>query len=66
VVDAACLLVSEIGHRVDEPRVADVQLGLEARSVEDVRSQVDRVFRDQLARLPELREDLLHGRVVVY
>jgi S-adenosylmethionine synthetase len=52
---------------VDEPRVADVQLGLEAGiRVEDVRSEVGRVFREHLARLPELREELLQGRVAVY
>lgn len=64
---AACVLVSQIGRPVDDPQVADVHLAMnETTRGDGVHVQVEAVVRDQLRRLPELRQELLEERLAVY
>lgn len=64
---ASCLLVSQIGRPVDEPRAADIELVLaDAVHIDDVRSLVERKVREQLGNLRELRDEILQGRVALY
>lgn len=64
---ASCLLVSQIGRPVDEPRAADIELVLtDAVRIDDVRSLVERKVREQLGNLRELRDEILQGRVALY
>jgi len=66
VLDASCVLVSRIGHPIDDPQLADVRLVLErGRRVDDVRAAVHDVVTAELARFPELCDDLLDGRVSI-
>ena len=66
VLDATCVLVSRIGHPIDDPQLADVGLVLErGRRVDDVRAAVHAVVTDELARLPELCDGLLAGRITI-
>ena len=67
VADASCVLVSQIGRRVDDPQLIDLELGLQdGLLLEDIRSKLERVVADQLERLPALREDLLQERVALF
>jgi len=67
VVDATCVLVSQIGRPVDDPMVADVRLTLvQGARLDDVTAASGNVVREELARLPELRKRLLDGQVRVY
>jgi S-adenosylmethionine synthetase len=64
---ATCVLVSQIGRPIDDPQMADVRITLGAsRCVDDVKEDVSGVVRGHLARLPELRDELLAERVAVY
>ncbi|HME69079.1 MAG TPA: methionine adenosyltransferase [Myxococcota bacterium] len=63
---AACVLVSQIGRPLDDPQLADVRLLLNGTPSEGLRAAVELVVRDQLARLPELRRELLEERLAVY
>ena len=64
---ASCLLVSQIGRPVDEPRAADIELVLaDAARIDDVRSLVEQKVREQLGNLRELRDEILQGRVALY
>lgn len=66
VLDASCVLVSRIGHPIDDPQLADVRLVLEpGRCVDDVRAAVREVVTAELARLPALCDDLLDGRIAI-
>ena len=67
VVDATCVLVSQIGRAVDAPHIADVRLALadDAR-LEDVTAPASNIVRDELAHLPDLRKRVLEGTVRIY
>ena len=65
--EATCVLVSEIGRPVNDPEIADVELGLAPDLTgEDLEPSVHAIVVEELARLRELREALLDGRVGVY
>ena len=67
VLDASCVLVSRIGSPIDEPQLADVRLVLDpAQRIDGVRAAVAERIAGELARLRELRDALLEGRVSVY
>jgi S-adenosylmethionine synthetase len=65
VRDVACVLLSEIGHPVDEPRVVDVALG-DASTLSASRSTVTDIVQWQLGQMSALRDELLSERVTVY
>jgi len=62
---AACLLVSEIGRRVDDPLLAHVRVTTDACESAPRRS-VEALLRAELSAIPELREALLAGRVGLF
>jgi S-adenosylmethionine synthetase len=64
VSDAECLLASEIGRTIADPRVVDVRLGCDD-AVPLVESVKD-VVRSELEQLPRLRELLFDGRMPLY
>lgn len=67
VRDASCVLVSEIGRPVENPAIADVELGLAPDLARDnLEPPVRAVISEELARLGELREALLDERVGVH
>ena len=67
VRSASCLLVSRIGHPIDDPQLVDVGIEIgESQAIDSIRAQIDDVARDQLQRFPEVRADLLAGRVTLF
>ena len=67
ISDAACVLVSQIGRPVADPKLADVRVApLGERSAAGLRDAVRDMVRDELARLEELRESLLAERLRVF
>lgn len=65
--EATCVLVSEIGRPVNDPEIADVELGLAPHHTgDDLEPSVRAVIIEELARLDDLRDALLDGRVGVY
>lgn len=64
---AACVLVSQIGHVIDDPQVADIRLAMnETTLIDRVRAQTETVVHDQLGRLSEIRQALIDERLTVY
>lgn len=65
--DVSCVLVSQIGRRVDDPQVADVRIsGRTGRRLEGLDALVRETVEAELSRLADLREALLAGRVNLY
>jgi S-adenosylmethionine synthetase len=65
--DVICTLVSRIGQAVDEPQLAEVQVGLDAVGLtQGVRATIAGVVREHLAALECVREELLAGRFPVF
>jgi S-adenosylmethionine synthetase len=61
---AECLLVSEIGRTIADPRVVDMRLGCD--DAVPLRESVKDIVRSELEQLPRLRELLLDGRMPLY
>lgn len=67
VRDAECVLVSQIGRAVADPRIVDVRLACEDHSrVGNLKSSVAEIVRSELGRVSELRDALLDERVPVF
>ena len=67
VADISCILVSQIGRAVNDPYIADVQVGLiGSGSVASVRRAIAEILHAELDSLPALRDALLDGRVAVF
>jgi len=67
IVGATCVLVSQIGRPIDDPRIAHLRLALaRGQSIEDVRQSIHDVVREELSRLPNLRDALLQQTVALY
>jgi S-adenosylmethionine synthetase len=65
--DASCVLVSEIGRPIDDPALADVELGPGWEVAgQDREPSVRAIVIEELARVGEVREALLDGRAGVY
>lgn len=64
---ASVVLVSRIGHPVDEPQVMDVRLALKPRvRPRDVRAEIGRIVSTRFETLPSLREDIVNGLVRLF
>jgi S-adenosylmethionine synthetase len=64
---AICTLVSRIGQPVEEPRLTEVQVALDAVGLtQGVRATIAGVVREHLASLESVREELLAGRLPVF
>ena len=67
VRSAACLLASRIGAPIDEPMLVDVQLGGPGDvAVRSLRSAVQDVIDEELARSGALWEELLSGTIALF
>jgi S-adenosylmethionine synthetase len=66
VRDASCVLVSRIGHPVDEPGLADVHVVVDDATPAPKRDEIASLLRRELGSLDALREELLAGRLPVY
>jgi S-adenosylmethionine synthetase len=65
--DAVCTLVSRIGEPVNEPQLAEIQLGGDATGLAaDTRATVGDVVREKFSSLDAVREELLRGELPVY
>lgn len=64
--DAACVLVSEIGRAIDDPRMVDVCLASDCVGVRAVQGRVEEAVRSELANLPALRDAFLAEHVEMF
>jgi S-adenosylmethionine synthetase len=62
--DAECLIVSEIGRAISDPRLVDVRL--ECDDAEALRESVNNVVRSELEQIPRLRKQILDGHLALY
>jgi len=61
---AACRLVSQIGSPIEEPQLVEVRLsGRDPERDPELAAEATRIVRDELARLPQLADDLVRGRL---
>jgi S-adenosylmethionine synthetase len=65
VREAECLLVSRVGHPIDDPPLMDVRLRAVPGADDAVARQVEAVTRREVAAIPGLWRELLEGRVVL-
>ncbi len=66
VVGAECVLLSRIGRPVDDPFVADVRLVLSRGAPMPPEREIASVLRGELAKMDEIRLELLRGHIQVY
>jgi S-adenosylmethionine synthetase len=67
VTEAQCMLVSAIGHPVDQPQIAEVKVRLmEARALGAVELRVAAVVRDNLAGINSLWREVVAGKQPVW
>jgi S-adenosylmethionine synthetase len=63
----SCVLVSQIGRRIDDPQVVDVRVARRtAQLLGDLEGIVREIVRAELSRLPELRDAVLAGQESLY
>jgi S-adenosylmethionine synthetase len=56
---AECVLVSQIGGRLSEPRGAGVRIDADEARVEDLRASIEEIVEAQLAQVPELWREIV-------
>jgi S-adenosylmethionine synthetase len=56
---AECVLVSQIGGRLSEPRGAGVRIDADGISVEELRGSIERIVEAELSRVPELWREIV-------
>jgi S-adenosylmethionine synthetase len=66
ITDAQCVLVSQIGRPVIDPRIVDIRLTDGTGSMQVLHKQVDEIVRRELGELDQLRNELLGERVSLY
>ena len=67
ITEAQCLLVSAIGHPVDQPQIAEVKVRLtESRALGAVEPRVAAVVRDNLAGINSLWREVVAGKQPVW
>ena len=65
VAEAECLVLGEIGRASSDPRIVDVSVSLEGGGEQVSRTQVTDIVRSELARLTDLRNEILHELVTM-
>jgi S-adenosylmethionine synthetase len=66
VAEAHCHLVSRIGHPIGDPPFAGLRLRtVDGRPAEELAAAAESVVRDRLARIDELTERIVAGRIAV-
>ena len=67
VRDAACVLVSRIGHAINDPQIVDVAVRLEAgQDIKSTAGPLRALVNRELQCFPALQSEILNGRVVVF
>jgi len=67
ILEATCVLVSQIGRPIDDPQIAEVRVVRERnQNIEDVREAIGDVVREELSHLGDLQYALLEERFVLY
>ena len=67
VSEATCVLVSQIGHPIDDPQVVDLRVATKpGQQIEAVTASLREIVENELHRFPELQADLLRGLVRLY
>lgn len=67
IAGASCVLVSQIGHSIDDPQIADLQLAVDSGlSLGAIRPQVQKLATAELQRFSEIQAELLSGSIRVY
>ena len=67
VREATCVLVSEIGHPIDDPQVVDLRIAIRpGQPIEAVTVPLREMVENELHRFPEFQADLLKGLVRLY
>ena len=65
VEECYCYLVSQIGSPVDQPKVVDLKLHLQAGvTMGSVQAQVEEIIRDKLAGIKDIQQDVVAGLLV--
>ena len=65
VEECYCYLVSQIGSPVDQPKVIDLKLHLQAGlTVESVQAQVEEIVRQKLAGIKHIQQDVVSGLLI--
>ena len=65
VEEAHCLLVSQIGRPIEEPWIAELAVACAGIGADEVAPRVRDVAREGLARVPQLADELVEGRLGV-
>jgi S-adenosylmethionine synthetase len=63
VREAECVLVSRVGHPIDDPPLADVRLRCEAGAGDAPWRRAEEIARGQIRAIPGLWRELVEGRV---
>jgi S-adenosylmethionine synthetase len=67
IVAAQSLMVSRIGAPVTNPAIVQVKLATRERmTVDKFKQQVEDITRDHLARIPEMIDDFIAGRIDLF
>ena len=67
VTEASCVMVSRIGHSIDDPQLIDLRIAMESeRNGPSVSGLLHDLVADQLRRFPRIQTALLDGRVPLY
>jgi S-adenosylmethionine synthetase len=66
IAAAHCLMVSQIGSPVTRPALLDVKLAAQNGIPVALKRQVEEVAADSLARMPNLVDDLVGGKIDVF
>ncbi|MEY9724838.1 S-adenosylmethionine synthetase [Bradyrhizobium yuanmingense] len=66
VNEAHCFMVSKIGAPVSEPALVQVKLRIEEGLPEEQREPTYGIVADRLARVPELIDEVMAGRMMVF
>ncbi|MFO0996947.1 MAG: methionine adenosyltransferase [Alphaproteobacteria bacterium] len=67
VARAQCVLVSRIGHRIDDPQIAHLRIGLHDNGrIEVLRPHIARLVEDGLAELATIWKQILAGEISLF
>jgi S-adenosylmethionine synthetase len=65
VAEAECLILSEIGRPISDPRVVDICLSARIDD-KQLGTHVAEIVRSELTRLPDLRDEVVRERITLY
>jgi S-adenosylmethionine synthetase len=65
VSEAECLLVSRVGHPIDDPPLVDVRLRVAEASAAEAWTRAEAIVRRELRAIPGLWRELVEGRIAL-